>query len=237
MGPAFRIWLPSFSHYNLEPHSSPTALEPVLAYLDHPFASWASWSQSLLVLDGSKIGRTASNPFSSPRSETLPTLVLDWPECYSFTHFRCPLTPDPAEITREHFASCIEPLILLAHQAMPLSTFLRAEIWHEFCGNYFLSEFTHFIPLFQSYVPPQGMHTVWKHKHSNVFAGKTAILESQSEARDLFCFLGCHWLHRFVRFHNHRTSNISEQVMKNPAAEPTASPVPNQAGFRSKPFG
>ena len=161
-----------FSHYNLGATQLPHCLRANLGLPRTSFASWASWSQSLLVLDGSKIGRTASNPFSSPRSETLPTLVFDWPECSSFTHFRCPLTPTLPKSLCAHFASCIEPLILLAHQATPLSTFLRAEIWHEFCGNYFLPEFTHFIPLLQSYVPSQGMHTVWKHKHSNVFAKK-----------------------------------------------------------------
>jgi hypothetical protein len=93
----------------LKPHSFPAALEPILAYPEHPLASWASWSQFLLVLDVSKLGHTASKPFSSPRSETLPTLAFDWPECSSFTHFRCPLTPDPAEITLAHFASCIDP--------------------------------------------------------------------------------------------------------------------------------
>jgi hypothetical protein len=118
-----------------EPHSSPSALEPVLAHPDHPFTFWTSWSQSLLVLDCIKIGHTAINPLSSLRSETLSTLVLDWSECYSFTHFYCPLTPDPAEITREHFANSIEPSTLLAHQATSLSTFLRAEIGHEFCRN------------------------------------------------------------------------------------------------------
>jgi hypothetical protein len=56
---------------NLKPHSFPTALEPILAYLQHPLASWASWSQSLLVLDGSKLGRTASKPFSSPHGVKL----------------------------------------------------------------------------------------------------------------------------------------------------------------------
>ena len=210
----------------LKPHSFPAALEPILAYPEHPLAPWAPWSQFLPVLDVSKLGHTASTTLSSPRSETLPTLASDWPECSSFTQFRCPLTPDPAEITFAHFDSCIDPLILLAHQAMQLSTFSRAEIWHRFCGNYFLPESTHFTPFLQPYVPSPGMHPVWKHKHSNVSVEKTAILESQSRARDLLYFLGRHWLRHSVRFYNHRTMATSSLATSVAAASPV--PLPRE---------
>ena len=197
-----------------------------MAYPEHPLAPWAPWSQFLPVLDVSKLGHTASKTLSSPRSETLPTLAFDWPECSSFTQFRCPLTPDPAEITLAHFDSCIDPLILLAHQAMQLSTFSRAEIWHRFCGNYFLPESTHFTPFLQPYVPSPGMHPVWKHKHSNVSVEKTAILEGQSGARDLLYFLGRHWLRHFVRFYNHRTMATSSLATSVAAASPV--PLPRE---------
>ena len=47
----------------LKPHSFPAALEPILAYPEHPLAPWAPWSQFLPVLDVSKLGHTASKPF------------------------------------------------------------------------------------------------------------------------------------------------------------------------------
>jgi hypothetical protein len=100
---------------------------------------------------------------------------------------------------------------------------LRAEILHEPGWNYFLPEFTHLSPILQSYVTFLATHTAWTHKHSNVFAKTTAILASQSEARDPFYSLGGHWLHHFVPFYsNHRTMAISSLTL----AVAAASPVP-----------
>jgi hypothetical protein len=48
-----------------EPHSSLDNLELVLAPFPHPFTSWTSRFQFLLVPDDTKIGHTAFNPFSS----------------------------------------------------------------------------------------------------------------------------------------------------------------------------
>jgi hypothetical protein len=55
-----------------------------------------------------------------------------------------------------------------------------------------------------------------------MFLRKTAILESQSEASDIFYFLGYHWLRSFVRFHNQRIMVTSSLA----AAVAAASPVP-----------
>jgi hypothetical protein len=145
-----------------EPHSSLDNPEPVMAHFRHPFTSWTSRFQFLLAPADTKSGHTAFNPFSSSRNETFSTRVLDWSEFNPLSHSHAPSTLDPAEITRVHFASCIDTFHLLAHQATPLFTSLRGEIGHELWWNCFLSKISQSIPLFNRFAPFQDTYTPWK---------------------------------------------------------------------------
>ena len=234
LGPWFTLWQSWLDHLsdsgpqvptttNQKPHSFSTAQTPLLISHDHPMMPWAPWPKFLPVLDAPKFGHTASSTPSSPRRDFLPTLASEWPECSSFTQFRCPLPSDPVQITFAYFDSCINLPILLAHQAMERSTSLRADFRHPFDGNYFLSEFTPFNPFSLTYVPSPGTHPLWTPKHSNVLAKKTAILAGQSGARDPFYFFDRHWLRQIVLFRHEQTMATSSSLATAVAA---ASPVP-----------
>ena len=131
-----------------EPHSSPTASEPILAYPGHHLAFWAPSPQFLVASHGQVFRATPHYPISSPRSAISQNLASIGPECSSFMSSLCPPGTYPDELTCEPSARCSAPLISLVHQATPPPTSLRADFWHGFNWNYFHSEFTSFITMY-----------------------------------------------------------------------------------------
>ena len=212
-----------------EPYSSPGASEPAVVPLYHSHNPWPSWSLVLIAPVDIKSGHTALNPLSSLRNETPASSAPNGSVFYLLSHSHAPTNSDPAEITWLHFFSCIYNPNSLAQPATPLSTTWKGEIKHESWRIYFLSKLLQFISFLQTYAPSQGVPPSSQPKHSNVFATRTAILRSQSEPRDPFCF-GSYWRHHCHRLFVQRTSNMSEHVMNNQATENVASPVPIQPG-------
>ena len=175
-----------------EPHSSHLAFEPALFHSDHPCAPWTSRSHFLPAPADTKSGHTALNPLSSSRNETFTSLALGGSDFNPLSHSHAPSNPVPAEITCVHFVRCIYNPHLLAQPATPLLTLWKGEIEHESWWIYFLSKILQFFSFLHHYAPTQGVLPSPQPKHY-VFATETAILRSQSESRDPFCFLCSHW--------------------------------------------